>query len=145
MHSSDERIRMCLRQYDVAERSSAWTYLYMHADYFRKSVFQEWRDAFTAAPVDHEWGTAANVLTVCEDKSEDDDVLVNYLNTRWCVDSGANRDICQDVSFAEGKEIPKALTIGEAGRGHSFQSEAIGAVSLCTRTSFRSERLSLRV
>ena len=42
----------------------------------------------------------------------------------------ANRDICRDESMAEGATIPRKLTIGEAGSGHSFYSESIGAVAL---------------
>ena len=69
----------------------------------------------------------------------------SYVKTRWCVDSGANRDICRDISIAEGDPIPRSLVIGEAGRGHSFNSEAIGSVAcnidgkklpLLTRTIF---------
>ena len=47
-----------------------------------------------------------------------------YSKHRWCVDSGANRDICRDVSIANGRAVAKPLMIGEAG--HSFYSEAEG-------------------
>src|SRR6185312_5661998 len=53
----------------------------------------------------------------------------NYSRGKWCVDSGANRDICRDVRMAKGKAIPKKHRIGEAGRGHSFTSEAEGPIS----------------
>ena len=48
------------------------------------------------------------------------------------MDSGANRDICRDVSLAEGKSVPKRLVIGEAGEGHSFYSEAVGPIAVHT-------------
>ncbi len=47
---------------------------------------------------------------------------------RCCVDSGANRDIFKDVSLAKGLAKPKVLVIGEAGKGHSFLSEAEGPI-----------------
>ena len=48
---------------------------------------------------------------------------------RWCVDSGANRDLCKDFSLAGGQEKPCAIPIGEAGEGHSFLAEAVGPIS----------------
>ena len=78
----------------------------------------------------------ANVLTV---QDTTDAPVVNYLNTRWCVDSGANRDICRDQSMADGDPVPRKLTIGEAGTGHSFCSEAVGPISF----KVRGERLPL--
>ena len=59
-------------------------------------------------------------------KGPDGPVIINYSNTWWCVDSRANREICRDVTMANGREVQKALTIGEAGQGHSFMSEAEG-------------------
>ncbi len=53
-----------------------------------------------------------------------------YVRERWCVDSGANRDICRDISYAEGKAIPKPLLVGEAGKGHGFYSEAEGPIKV---------------
>ena len=47
----------------------------------------------------------------------------------WCVDSGANRDICKDASMSRGKAVAKPLVIGEAGKGHSFLSESEGPIS----------------
>ena len=45
---------------------------------------------------------------------------------RWCIDSGANRDICKDISLSKGKAVRKSLVIGEAGRGHSFSLKRRG-------------------
>lgn len=51
-----------------------------------------------------------------------------YDPRRWCVDSGANRHLCRDVSLAQGRAKEKDLVIGEAGLGHSFRSEAEGPI-----------------
>ena len=48
--------------------------------------------------------------------------------TRWCVDSGANRDICKELILFGGKETPRQIAIGEAGEGHSFMSKAEGPI-----------------
>ena len=50
--------------------------------------------------------------------------------TRWCVDSGANRDICRDEQLFAGNAKPKVISIGEAGQGHCFTSKAEGPISL---------------
>ena len=57
-------------------------------------------------------------------------VVVAYVNTKWFVDSGANRDICKEVGLVEGRQVEKKLTIGEAGSGQSFTSEAEGPISV---------------
>jgi hypothetical protein len=41
--------------------------------------------------------TAARVLTVV---SQQVPIHINYSLTRWCVDSGANRDICREVALS---------------------------------------------
>ena len=50
--------------------------------------------------------------------------------TRWCVDSGANRDICNERHLFANGVTPKAIRIGEAGQGHSFTSDGEGAIPL---------------
>ena len=62
-------------------------------------------------------------------------ICVSYASssTRWCVDSGANRDICREPALFNGRAQPKVLTIGEAGQGHSFQSQAEGPITLHVR------------
>ena len=49
---------------------------------------------------------------------------------KWCVNSGANRDICKEVGLAQGRQVEKKLNIGEVGSGHSFTSEAEGPISV---------------
>ena len=49
-------------------------------------------------------------------------------STRWCIDSGANRDICKEYELFGGKAAPKVIAIGEAGTGHSFTSKAEGSI-----------------
>ena len=57
----------------------------------------------------------------------------NYASTKWCVDSGANRDICRESVLFNGHEVAKTLVIGEAGTGHSFTSQAEGPIKLHVR------------
>jgi hypothetical protein len=52
---------------------------------------------------------------------------------RWCVDSGANRDMCNQRHLFSGPMTPKRIRIGEAGSGHSFTSEAEGAIPIHVR------------
>jgi len=59
--------------------------------------------------------------------------LRNVAITRWCVDSGANRDICNERHLFNGNMTEKHIRIGEAGAGHSFTSEAEGAIPLRVR------------
>jgi hypothetical protein len=76
-------------------------------------------------------GSVARVLIASE--AGDPTVMtaeVRNTSTRWCVDSGANRDICRDIRLFNGRAKPKVLTIGEAGQGHSFSSQAEGPLSL---------------
>jgi len=104
-----------------------WLYLLIqmqeHAEIHGKALFISWREAtFTD-------GSRANVL-IARDLPPLDEIKVNYVSSRWCVDSGANRDICREISMAQGRDKAKQLTIGEAGRGHSFTSEAEGPISI---------------
>lgn len=57
----------------------------------------------------------------------------SFMTTRWCVDSGANRDICGERHLFKGELKPKAIRIGEAGQGHSFSSQGEGAIPLHVR------------
>ena len=80
-----------------------------------------------AEPVD----VAANVL-VAQECGVEPEVVVRAAQsvTRWCVDSGANRDICRDEQLFAGNAKPKVISIGEAGQGHCFTSKAEGPISL---------------
>jgi len=53
--------------------------------------------------------------------------------TRWCVDSGANRDICNEYDLFGMEPTPKVIRIGEAGKGHAFNSKAEGIISIKTK------------
>ena len=53
--------------------------------------------------------------------------------TRWCVDSGANRDICSEYDLYGSEPTPKIIRIGEAGKGHAFMSKAEGAIMLTVK------------
>ena len=71
-------------------------------------------------------GPHARVLIANEESESPplpEEIRINYTSTRWCVDSGANRDICREPSLFNGNVRPKILTIGEAGQGHSFMSQ----------------------
>ena len=136
IRDSGKRIDVCLAQFKVARGTSAYTYLNMHAEMYAKNMWNVWARMVTEAKypsckVKKERVCAA-VLIAQEASISDcaDSVMINYTNTRWCVDSGANRDICRDVSLAQGREISKALSIGEAGQSHSFMSEAEGPVDV---------------
>ena len=63
--------------------------------------------------------------------------------SRWCVDSGANRDLCRDLNLFGGRARPKTIRIGEAGLGHTFESSAEGPIAL--RTNGRGKPLLNRV
>ena len=86
-----------------------------------------WKESIRVIPQNFYSPISANVLIAQE--KPDTPVVVNYVNTKWCVDSGANRDICKDISLAQGRGKAKALLIGEAGQGHSFFSEAEGPIA----------------
>ena len=53
--------------------------------------------------------------------------------TRWCVDSGANRDICSEYDLYGSEPTPKEIRIGEAGKGHAFMSKAEGVIKLTVK------------
>jgi len=50
--------------------------------------------------------------------------------TRWCVDSGANRDICKERHLFAADLKLKEIKIGEAGVGHTFTAQAEGCIPL---------------
>ncbi len=74
--------------------------------------------------VEIDW--VANVLVTREKTN----VAEPYYSNRWCIDSGANRHLCRDVSLSHGNARKKDLVIGEAGLGHSFHSEAEGPIDV---------------
>jgi len=81
-------------------------------------------------------GPHARVLIANEESESPplpEEIRINYTSTRWCVDSGANRDICREPSLFNGNVRPKVLTIGEAGQGHSFMSQGEGSIALHAR------------
>ena len=106
----ESRLAASFAMLQVREGSNAAAYLRVHALAYGNYLYAAWRDAARRGElVSYHQGIQANVLTV----QEGGDVSVNYLNTRWCVDSGANRDICCEVSMAQGRAIPRRLIIGE--------------------------------
>lgn len=63
------------------------------------------------------------VLVACDDTPTEYEAtptvaLRNVAITRWCVDSGANRDICNERHLFNGNMTEKHIRIGEAGAGH---------------------------
>jgi hypothetical protein len=77
----------------------------------------------------------ANVVIVSElsDRPIIARAKATRFSTLWCVDSGANRDMCNEIKLFNGRAKPKTLTIGEAGKGHSFLSQGEGPISLQVR------------
>ena len=129
---SERRIQIGLEKMRVIQGSSADIYLRLHAEAHCKYLFNRWQGAVCRARAQFtEEVIQSNVLIAQEQSPEK--VTLNYSNTRWCVDSGANRDICREVCMAEGREVPKKLVIGEAGRGHSFLSEAEGPIPIAAK------------
>ena len=51
--------------------------------------------------------------------------------TRWCVDSGANRDISSEYDLFGATPMPKAIRIGD--RQRSFMSKAEGAILITAK------------
>jgi len=76
----------------------------------------------------------ASVLVV-DDATTDEETIAkrSATITRWCVDSGANRDICSERQLFKGEMKAKTIRIGEAGQGHSFMSQGEGAIPLRVR------------
>ena len=135
----DEQIKLILGHYHLQEHSHAGVYLVFHAREYARDLFSAYREATVRGDIPiFVFPVTANVLKV----QELDSVSNSYVGTRWCVDSGANRDICRDISMARGQAIPRILTIGEAGTGHSFTSEAIGACTICGKRETTTPSLS---
>ena len=61
-------------------------------------------------------GVLLNVLIAREDSVVAQQARTSSIS-RWCVDSGANRDICQDITLSNGNHEEKTLIIGEAAAG----------------------------
>lgn len=76
----------------------------------------------------------ASVLVV-DDATTDEETIAkrSATITRWCVDSGANRDICNERQLFKGEMKAKTIRIGEAGQGHSFMSQGEGYTATSAR------------
>lgn len=80
-------------------------------------------------------GTVSRVLvaqdTVGEILTQETPIVKQVISaTRWCIDSGANRDICNERGLFEKDFVSKAIKIGEAGTGHSFLAEGEGSIKV---------------
>lgn len=129
---ADNFIDTAIQGLGMSNRTGDAIYLLYNARKYAEALHQIW---VVHIPEQNYWSEdppsrdiVANVMVVQEKPAVP--VVVTYVNTKWCVDSGANRDICKEVALAKGRQVDKKLTIGEAGSGHSFTSEAEGPISI---------------
>ena len=123
---TEENKEMLYGEYENTVRS----YLTRYGLIGRSSI----KDKLSAAAHSHyenlqltvEGGGVANVLVTRDRELKQE----SYEHYRWCVDSGANRNLCKDRSQARGRDVDRQLVIGEAGVGHSFFSEAEGPIDV---------------
>jgi hypothetical protein len=126
VYAKERLITTWLNGYHVTRDHHAYEYVFFHAVVHYDSVLQILKGVHTNI---HGVDVQVDVL-VASDVSGSQDVTPAYSKFKWCVDSGANRNICCDASLCYGEMKKKVITIGEAGRGHSFQSQGEGAIRI---------------